>query len=197
VTEDIGNDARGPSPDESRPPTPRWVKLFGVAGVVLVMLVAVLLVAGGEHGPFRHFPPVATPTVQPSPSGTDHAPADAGGPTTPDMASRTVAVSALDSMTFEPSGISADAGETITFVVTNAGAVVHEFTLGDAAMQQEHADQMEHMPGMAHDQPNSITLQPGETKHLTWHFGDAAGIEYACHEPGHYEAGMRGRITQP
>lgn len=48
---------------------------------------------------------------------------------------------------------------------------------------------------MAHDLPNSITPQPGETSQLTWRFGDAASLEYACHEPGHYEAGMRGRIT--
>jgi uncharacterized cupredoxin-like copper-binding protein len=48
---------------------------------------------------------------------------------------------------------------------------------------------------MAHDLPDSVTLQPGETKQLTWRFSDGGTFEYACHEPGHYEGGMRGQIT--
>ncbi|MGH2401033.1 MAG: hypothetical protein ACRDF6_14450, partial [bacterium] len=85
--------------------------------------------------------------------------------------------------------------ETVTFAVTNAGRAVHEFTLGDAAMQQQHAQAMAHMPaGMAHGFPNSITLQPGETKRLTWRFGGTS-LEYGCHQQGHFQAGMRGRIT--
>lgn len=81
-------------------------------------------------------------------------------------------------------------------MVTNIGRAAHEFTLGDAAMQLEHAAAMAHMPaGMAHDLPNSITLQPGETKELTWRFGNAGTLEYGCHEAGHYGAGMRGGIN--
>jgi hypothetical protein len=35
--------------------TPRWVKIFGlVALVVIVLFVVVLLIGGGEHGPSRH-----------------------------------------------------------------------------------------------------------------------------------------------
>jgi hypothetical protein len=37
--------------------TPRWVKVFGIAVIVLVLLVAVMMVAaGGDHGPGRHVP---------------------------------------------------------------------------------------------------------------------------------------------
>ncbi len=70
-------------------------------------------------------------------------------------------------MTFQPSSITVSAGETVTFVVTNTGQTVHEFNLGDAAMQQAHAAEMAQMgDGMAHEGANSITLQPGETKQL-------------------------------
>ncbi|MGH2641619.1 MAG: hypothetical protein ACRDGO_07965 [Actinomycetota bacterium] len=64
-------------------------------------------------------------------------------------------------------------------------------------MQEEHVESMEHMPAasMAHDTPNSITVQPGETKQLTWRFGDAATVEYACHQDDHYQAGMRGEVS--
>ena len=34
--------------------TPRWVKAFAVIAVVLVVLVAVMLLSGGRHGPSRH-----------------------------------------------------------------------------------------------------------------------------------------------
>jgi uncharacterized cupredoxin-like copper-binding protein len=99
-------------------------------------------------------------------------------------------------MTFEPKAIRVSAGETVTFVVSNTGRLVHEFTLGDAAMQQEHRDAMEHMPaGMAHDTTNSITIQPGTTERVSWRFGEAGTLEFVCHTPGHHEAGMRGEIT--
>lgn len=79
------------------------------------------------------------------------------------------------------------------------GQTAHEFTLGDASMQQDHAAEMAEMAetgdGMAGDQGNNMTLLPGETKELTWRFGDPGMLEYACHEPGHYEAGMFGEIT--
>ncbi|MCA1706996.1 MAG: hypothetical protein LC808_28515 [Actinobacteria bacterium] len=35
--------------------TPRWVKVFGIIALVLVLLVGVmLLIGGGDHGPARH-----------------------------------------------------------------------------------------------------------------------------------------------
>ena len=42
----------------NRPPypgTPRWVKVFGIIVIVLVLLLGVLMLfGGGEHGPGRH-----------------------------------------------------------------------------------------------------------------------------------------------
>jgi hypothetical protein len=40
--------------------TPRWVKVFGVVALVLVVLAVVLLLVGG-HGPGRHTGGVAPP----------------------------------------------------------------------------------------------------------------------------------------
>lgn len=177
---------------DSPPGTPGWVKLLGVGIVVVILLVvAVMVLAGGEHGPGLH---TGANAQTPAASGLV-TPAGVGGPAEAGAPARTVEIATLDTMAFDPPTIGVAAGETVTFVVTNSGTAVHEFTLGDAAMQQEHAEAMAHIPaGMAHELPNSITLQPGDTKHLTWRFGDAA-LEYGCHEPGHYDAGMRGRIT--
>ena len=53
-----GNDIGGGPYREPPPGTPRWVKVFGlIALVVLVLFVVVLLIGGGEHGPGRHSGP--------------------------------------------------------------------------------------------------------------------------------------------
>jgi|GEM_PF-5284133 hypothetical protein len=35
---------------------PRWVTVFGIVALVLVAVVAVFFLRGGEHGPGRHLP---------------------------------------------------------------------------------------------------------------------------------------------
>lgn len=43
-----------------KPPAPRWVKVFGIIAIVLVLLLAIALATGlggpGRHGPGRHMP---------------------------------------------------------------------------------------------------------------------------------------------
>jgi hypothetical protein len=35
--------------------TPRWVKIFGIIALVLVLLVVIMMfIGGGDHGPGRH-----------------------------------------------------------------------------------------------------------------------------------------------
>lgn len=50
------NGDTGAGPDRGSPPgTPRWVKVFGIIGLVLILLlVGVKLIGGGNHGPGRH-----------------------------------------------------------------------------------------------------------------------------------------------
>ena len=37
--------------------TPRWVKVFGIVALVLVLLVVIMMfIGGGNHGPGRHMP---------------------------------------------------------------------------------------------------------------------------------------------
>ena len=40
------------------PSTPRWVKVFAIIVIVLVLLIGIMLLTGvgGEHGPGRHMP---------------------------------------------------------------------------------------------------------------------------------------------
>ena len=57
---------------------------------------------------------------------------------------------------------------------------------------------MRQMPNMKHDEPNVVTVEPGETKELIWRFGKDADVEFACNIKNHAEEGMRGafRVVQ-
>ncbi|MGC4010111.1 MAG: cupredoxin family protein [Pseudomonas sp.] len=48
---------------------------------------------------------------------------------------------------------------------------------------------------MKHDDPNSVLVEPGKTAELTWTFSKATSLEFACNIPGHYQAGMVGKLT--
>jgi hypothetical protein len=48
---------------------------------------------------------------------------------------------------------------------------------------------------MSHDEPNAMRLQPGGSGEIIRKFGTSDRIEFACLVPGHYEAGMRGRVV--
>ena len=60
---DISDDTRV-SPDRgSTTGTPRWVKVFGIIALVLVLLFVIMMLTGrgGSHGPGRHTPSGDTP----------------------------------------------------------------------------------------------------------------------------------------
>ena len=116
---------------------------------------------------------------------------DAGQPGKPSAVSRTIRVTMLDTMRYDPSSISVKEGETIRFVVTNSGKLRHEFGIGTHQEQLEHDEMMKAMPDMVHDDPNVVTLEPGQTRELVWQFTKSGTFEIACHIPGHYPAGMK------
>ena len=97
--------------------TPRWVKIVGIIALVLVLLVGILLLAGvgGGHGPGRHMPSGGAGGHTPPSSGHANT-GGVGAPAGADDAARTVEVTALDTMTFEPSRSNLSAGETVRFV---------------------------------------------------------------------------------
>lgn len=128
----------------------------------------------------------------------------------PGDVSRTIEIELTDNA-FNVSAIDVKAGETIRFKVHNAGEVVHEFNIATGAMHMEHqaemmkmldsgaldVDRIDHSkmsPGMMHNDPNSVLLEPGQSGEIIWHFEKADNVEFACNVPGHYEGGMKGQI---
>ena len=128
----------------------------------------------------------------------EHGQGDADAIGTPGKAAkvtRTVTVDMTDAMRFTPASISAKQGETIRFTVKNSGKVKHEFVLGTEKELKEHYQLMKKFPEMEHSDPQMVTVAPGKTGEVIWQFTKAGKIDFACLQPGHYDAGMKGAVT--
>ena len=124
-------------------------------------------------------------------TGTD------GGPGKAAETHRTIRIEARDTA-FNVKQIQVHVGETIRFVITNKGQIRHEFSIASPAEHAEHREMMQQMPDMVHEDPNVVTIEPGETKELVWKFGKDRDVQFACDIPGHSEQGMVGtfRVAQ-
>lgn len=112
----------------------------------------------------------------------------------PKRATRTIRVAMHDTMRFDPPRFEFRRGETVTFVVHNAGKVMHEFVIGDETELVAHAETMRKHPDMEHDEPYMAHVPPGQTQRLTWRFTEAGEFLAGCLVAGHWDAGMRATI---
>lgn len=150
---------------------------------ILTLLAAITLsgaaIAGGDH-----------------PAGHSHGEDESaiGKPGSAQSVSRTISVSMTDNMRFTPSNILVKQSETVRFIIKNNGQVKHELSLGTQKELLEHLELMKKFPEMEHDEPNKVTLVPGQQGEIVWQFTKAGTVNFACLMPGHYEAGMRGTI---
>ena len=118
---------------------------------------------------------------------------------------------------YQPNKFKVNKNETIRFLVTNKGKLVHEFNIATKEMHLKHQPEMMKMVeneilladridkqkmheiskkdhSMAHKHSNSVLLSPGESAELIWKFSNTVDIEAACNVPGHYEVGMIAKI---
>ena len=129
---------------------------------------------------------------------------------------RTVEIKMYDNY-FEPNEIKIKKGETIKFIVSNYGELVHEFNIATKEMHIKHQPEMMKMVeheilladridkekmkemakkdhSMAHSHSNSVLLEPNQSAELIWKFSSDKNLEAACNVPGHYEVGMVANI---
>ena len=125
---------------------------------------------------------------------------------------RTIEIKMYDNY-FEPSKIIIKKGETIKFIISNYGELVHEFNIATKEMHIKHQPEMMKMVenqilladkidkkkmkemakkdhSMAHSHSNSVLLEPNEIGKIIWKFNTNTNLEAACNVPGHYQAGM-------
>jgi uncharacterized cupredoxin-like copper-binding protein len=107
---------------------------------------------------------------------------------------RTIEVKMMDTMRFSPDKIEVKQGETIKFIVSNTGQVMHEFVIGTKKENDAHALQMIKFPNMEHDEPYMAHVKPSSKGEIIWTFNKPGDFDFACLIAGHYQAGMVGKI---
>lgn len=110
------------------------------------------------------------------------------------QAARTVQIDMSDAMRFTPASVDVRQGETVRFIVKNSGQLKHEMVLGSEKELKAHYELMKKHPDMEHADENMVSVAPGQTGEIVWQFTRAGKVEFACLQPGHYEAGMKGAV---
>lgn len=123
----------------------------------------------------------------------------AGEPGDPRKASRPVLVTMRETddgrMIYVPASVEVRQGEQVRFVISNAGAIPHEFMLASTEDNLKHGALMQKFPDMEHDDPNGKTVPPKGKAEMLWKFSKAGTFEFSCLIPGHREAGMIGAVS--
>ena len=152
---------------------------FLLAGVFGLAFQAPLAFAGGSHA---------------GDHGHDEASA-IGTPGQAASATRTVDVDMTDAMRFSPASVSVKQGETVRFRVKNSGQLKHEFVLGTEKELKEHHATMMKNPERAYADKNMVAVAPGKAGEVVWRFTKAGKVDFACLQPGHCDAGMKGAVA--
>jgi plastocyanin len=165
---------------------PLWVGLGFVLAGTFVLLIGALAGMPGPFGPGAHaFAGPGTMMggwpirdAQPGPGWPGFVPGTSASP-------RVVEIVATPGLRFVPDIVAVKQGETLTFEVTSMGPLAHEFMVGLGA------DVAADRPGT----PEIADLPMMGTRSVTYTFDGPGPYAFACHAPGHYEAGMTGAIA--
>ncbi|HEX7400398.1 MAG TPA: plastocyanin/azurin family copper-binding protein [Candidatus Limnocylindrales bacterium] len=165
---------------------PLWLGLGLVAAGLVILVIGAVAGMTGPVGPsvagsprlgsmMGRGPVIGT---LPGPDSPGFVPGTAASP-------RVVQITATPRLRFVPETVIVKQGETVTFQVTSIGPITHEFMVGPAA--DVAADKA--------GTPEIADVGMMETRSLTYTFDGRGPYAFACHAPGHYEAGMSGTIA--
>lgn len=160
----------------------------------ILSLFPMVSIAGGTRGNHQHSADAHDGHLQGNQMQSKHASA-VGRAGQQSEVSKTVTVALLDTMRFEfDPPLNLAQGDVVLFKVSNQGKIRHEFSIGSENEQSGHRQMMQQMPNMVHEDPNTVTVEPGQTKELVWKFEGNVPVVFACNIPGHAEAGMVAQI---
>ncbi len=100
---------------------------------------------------------------------------------------------------FKPTLIRIGVNETIQFRFINKTVAPHEALIGDTDVQIKHAKEMkavtsagsDHMDHMNSSTKGYVLVKPKSTKTLSYRFTKEGRLLIGCHQPGHWEGGMK------
>ena len=114
----------------------------------------------------------------------------------PSAGGETITVQMTDNQ-YSPTSFDVEEGETVTFEFVNEGRMTHEAYIGDAGAQEDHATEMMGDDGHSMDMggDDTVTVEPGETATMTHTFSETGAMVIGCHQPGHWESGMKAMVN--
>lgn len=103
---------------------------------------------------------------------------------------------AMIDLAFDPTTVTVAVGQTVHLWFHNDGTVIHDAIVGDSIVQDEQAASMaaNGAPLSAAGAPETLILKPGESGSLTYTATASGTLLIGCHQPGHWEAGMKARL---
>jgi uncharacterized cupredoxin-like copper-binding protein len=161
-------------------------------GEIMKLWLAAGLIVASTGSAFAHGDKPHAPKATDYSSAEQHAFGRAADAT---KAKRTVRVEMVDQMRFLPAHITVKRGEIVRFVPVNKGQVLHEMVLGTMDELKKHAELMRKHPGMEHDELHMAHVAPGKQGEIGWQFTNTGEFFYGCLIPGHFEAGMVGKVS--
>jgi len=150
-----------------------------------VCLVLLLATPAWSHTAHKHAPAANSAAPEQKDWGIAGEPA---------KVNRTITITMGDDMRFTPAQVKVRLGQTVRVVAVNRGKLMHEIVIGTPDELRAHAKMMEKHPNMEHDEPYMAHVEPGKRGQIVWTFNRAGTFEFACLIPGHFQAGMMGKI---
>jgi uncharacterized cupredoxin-like copper-binding protein len=154
-----------------------------LTGICLLFATAIASAHGGSENATKAFDPAQAEQKEFGIAGD------------PANVTKTIQLSMTDKMRFTPDKLNVKQGDTVKFVITNKGKMLHEMVVGTKKELQEHAKMMQKFPDMEHDEPYMAHVKPGKTEEMVWTFNQPGTFDYACLIAGHFQAGMTGKIV--
>lgn len=93
---------------------------------------------------------------------------------------------------FSPDSFTFSQGSVVVFRFRNTTAERHQAAVGDGNFQQDRVSgQLDPNDPLV----NTVVVEPGGTADLPYRMDVPGELLIGCHEPGHWEAGMRATVT--
>lgn len=162
---------------------------------VLIFFVMALLMAGAGSVAVSREQPAQSRTASSISISANSEQKPWGMAGNPKAVSRTITLLITEQIRLLPESIDVVQGETLKIVLTNNGALKHEFVIGTSQELEEHAALMVQSPDKGHAAPHIAQIAPGKTTELVWTFNRPGVFAFACPFAGHYQSAVVGRIV--
>lgn len=167
-----------------------------LAGSLIAWQMLIGAGAGGhDHASHSHgAAPAPAAAALPVPSSSDTVSSQPAASASAPL--RELRIEMDDTMRFSPSVLTVTAGERVRLVVVNRGKLTHELVIGTADELAHHQREMKSGSAAHHHHSDSeISVEAGQSREVIRSFDKSGELGIACFEPGHYEAGMKGKLT--